>query len=95
MSFFVDWWMLILFGIACALVSRLKPFYRKDGFLFYYLCAAVLVVFYVVSVGMLCELDAIDNPVLGSINESFFALIKGDTTSMWGSLASLSPWAQY
>ncbi len=106
MSFFVDWCLLIIFGIGCALISRLKPFYRKDGFLFYYLCAIVLVVFYTVSVGMFCELgwdrgvgDELmwgnDNQILGSMNELFFELLRGNTNSAWGSLASLSPFQEY
>ncbi len=95
MSLFLDWWMLIIFGIAIALVSRLKPFYRKDGFLFYYLCAIVLVIFYTVSVGMLCELGPEDNAILGPMNDAFFALMKGDTASIWGSLASFSPFKLY
>ncbi len=95
MSFFIDWWALIVAGIACALISRLKPFYRKDGFLFYYLCAIVLVIFYTLSIGLLCDIGPEDNAFLGPMNQSFFALIKGDETSIWGPLAGLSPFKEY
>jgi hypothetical protein len=50
MSFFLDPWLLVISGIVIALISRLRWFYRKDGFLFYYLCVIVLAAFYLFSV---------------------------------------------
>ncbi|HMF33533.1 MAG TPA: hypothetical protein VKK79_19070 [Candidatus Lokiarchaeia archaeon] len=95
MSFYIDWWLLIVMGAVIALITRLKPLYRKDGFLFYWLCAIVLVFFFILSVGLFCQLTPADNSFLGNFNQAMWALIKGDTTSMWGQLASLSPYGEY
>jgi hypothetical protein len=101
-SFYIDWWLLIVLGAVIALISRLKPIYRKDGFLFYWLCAIVLVFFMILSVGLFCQLTPADNGFLGNFNYNMYDLITGGmwskyngTTSLWGPLASLSPYSSY
>ena len=72
-SFFLDWWMLIGIGIFIALFSKI--FYKEDSFLKYTLSIVTLVVFYSLSIGLFCELDASNGP-LGVATEFFFNMVK-------------------
>ena len=76
MSFWVDWWMLIGFGFIAALLSKTKLLYKEDSFFLYYICGFILVVFYIVSIGLLLNLTPEDNLILGTFNQFFFDLMK-------------------
>ena len=70
MSFFLDWIMLILIGIAIAVVS--KKFYKEDSMLKYSLSILTLVIFYVISASLFCELNGQDHGFLGVVNDMMF-----------------------
>lgn len=55
MSFFIDWWWLILQGILGAFTDK-KLKHKPKWFLLVY-CFAILTVFYIVSAGMYANLD--------------------------------------
>lgn len=74
MSFFFDWWMLVLIGIGIAAIS--KRHYKEDSMLKYTLSILTLVVFYVISVGLFSELNAQQHGFLGALNDWFFGLLK-------------------
>lgn len=76
MSFWLDWWMLIGFGFGMALLSKTKLLYKEDSFFLYYACAFILVMFYVVSIGLLLNLKPEDNIILGTMNQAFFDILK-------------------
>jgi hypothetical protein len=74
MSFFLDVWMLIIIGIAISLIG--KKFYKEDSYLKPTLSILVLALFYFISISLFCELNGTDHGIIGSINESFFNLLK-------------------
>ena len=74
MSFYLDGWMLIALGVFVAILSR--TFYKEDSFLKYTLSIMVLVVFYMLSIGLFCELNAEEHGFLGALNEFFFGFVK-------------------
>ncbi|MGQ4875568.1 MAG: hypothetical protein ACP6IY_15985 [Promethearchaeia archaeon] len=75
MSFLLDPGILIIFGILIALIS--KKFYKEDSFLSVTLSVIILLLFYIVSGSLFCELNAKDHGALGAMNENFFNLLKG------------------
>ena len=70
MSFFFDWWMLVLIGIGIAAIS--KRHYKEDSMLKYSLSIITLLMFYVISISLFCELTGDKHGVLGAVNDFMY-----------------------
>ncbi|MHA1758560.1 MAG: hypothetical protein ACTSVV_17480 [Promethearchaeota archaeon] len=74
MSFFLDWWMLIVIGVVIALFSKI--FYKEDSFLKYTLSIIALVVFFTFSIALFCQLNGKEHGFLGALNDFFWGFVK-------------------
>jgi hypothetical protein len=97
MSFWLDWWLLIVYGVAITIITRilqhLKIAAKKDTLFNKYLFFIIIIGFYVFSVGLFCGFSAQPGGVnpfgfLGNVNDMFFNWIK---TSLYPAYYQANP----
>ncbi len=99
MSFFLDCWMLILYGIAITIITRLLQkcgiAAKTDSMVSKYFFFILIIGFYIFSVGLFCGFTAAPGGVnpfgfLGYVNDWFFNWIK---TSLYPAYYAAHPLA--
>ncbi len=66
----------MLLGIGIFIAILCKIFYKEDSFLKYWLSIIVLVVFFVLSIGLLCQLNGEEHGFLGAINDFYWGMMR-------------------